>query len=116
MRPAKKQEGVTYTQSEKSNQQKLNLSGLRCWVQQTETSKYLFKTYAINFKNNLKDIKEHMIVMSTEIRNQNGGADIFKKKNKMEILQLKNTIIEMKNSLNGLNNRLEMAEEIIKET
>lgn len=34
----------------------------------------------------------------------------------MEILQLKNTIIEMKNSLNGLNNRLEMAEEIIKET
>ena len=29
-------------------------------------------------------------------------------KNQMEILELKNTISEIKNSLNGLNNRMEM--------
>lgn len=33
------------------------------------------------------------------------------KQNKMEILELKATITEMKNSLNGFNGRLEMAKE-----
>lgn len=33
------------------------------------------------------------------------------KKNKMEILELKTTITEMKNTLNGFNSRLEMAKE-----
>lgn len=35
------------------------------------------------------------------------------KKNKMEILELKTTITEMKNSWNGFNSRLEMAEESV---
>lgn len=45
-----------------------------------------------------------MITMTWQIENIN--KEKFKKWNQMEILELKNTVTEMKNSLDGMNQQL----------
>lgn len=48
-----------------------------------------------------------------QIKNINKEIKVIKKKNQMEILELKSGITEIKNSLEGLDSRFELAEERI---
>lgn len=57
----------------------------------------------------LNEVKKNMLIMSKQIRK------IYKeirnmKKGQMENLKLKHTLFEIKDSINGLSNRLETAE------
>lgn len=55
----------------------------------------------------ISDLKENALGMHEKMRHLTEEIETIEK-NQMEILELKNTISEIKNSLNGLNNRMEM--------
>lgn len=61
-----------------------------------------------------KELKESIQRMLYHIKNINKELGTIKK-NQIEVLELRSTIIEMKNSLGGLDSSLELAEERISE-
>ena len=64
----------------------------------------------------LKEVKEGMKTMSTQIENINKETEvIYKKKNQMETLELKSTITKMKSLLQEFHSRVELAQERISE-
>lgn len=64
----------------------------------------------------LKEVKESMKTMSTQIENINKETEvIYKKKNQMETLELKSTITKMKSLLQEFHSRVELAQERISE-
>lgn len=61
-----------------------------------------------------KELKESIQIMFYHIKNINKELGTIKK-NQIEVLELRSTIIEMKNSLDGIDSSLELAEERISE-
>ena len=62
----------------------------------------------------LKDIKEIVFVISEKIKNLKRRTETIKRK-QMEVLELKNTMCEIKISLDGLYSRMQMTRENINE-
>lgn len=91
----------------RNSKQKLSLGIPRHQIWKTKGQKsYIIHTVKELKETILKEFNESMMTMSQRIENNKGDRDFFNRNMKLE-----NTIIEIKNSLEGLNSRLEITED-----
>ena len=96
--------------SEKCRQWQLLLKETRCHIKKLQSSHY---KYVKELKKRMfKGVKEGMMIMFHQTGNINNETKIILK-GKVKLLKLKSRVSEIKNSLEGLNNRFQLSEERI---